>query len=449
MMPQRLCSLNGAPAAAGPVVYWMSRDQRVADNWALVHAQALALERRVPLAVVFTLAPDFLGATLRQYAFMLKGLAETARSLAHLNIPFQLLQGKPADEICHFARRNSIGTVVTDFDPLRIKRTWREEVARRLEVAVIEVDAHNIVPCRLASGKQEFGAYTIRPKIQRLLPDFLHEFPDPIPHPFPWPSPTETFAAGPVLNALAVDHTVPEVAWPLPGEAEGNERLKSFIANGLASYDSRRNDPCADGQSGLSPYLHFGQLAPQRVALEVRRHHPPSPSAQAFLEELIVRRELSDNFCLYNPSYDSVQGFPAWGVRTHDEHRHDRREYLYSQKQFATAATHDTLWNAAQREMVTTGRMHGYLRMYWAKKILEWTPTPEDAMTTAIYLNDRYQLDGRDPNGYAGIAWSIGGTHDRAWGERPVFGKVRYMNLAGCKRKFDVQEYIRRWQNAE
>ncbi|GFE58910.1 deoxyribodipyrimidine photo-lyase [Geobacter sp. AOG1] len=446
MMPQRIYSLNDAPVAAGPVVYWMSRDQRVADNWALVHAQALALERRVPLTVVFTLAPAFLGATLRQYAFMLRGLVQTARRLADLSIPFQLLHGEPADEICRFTQLHHIGAVVTDFDPLRIKRAWREEVARRLEVAVIEVDTHNIVPCRLASAKQEFGAYTIRPKIQRLLPDFLHEFPTPIRHPIPWASPTDTFSIEPVLKALAVDHTVPEVAWLPPGEAEGHERLATFIAHGLASYDSRRNDPCVDGQSGLSPYLHFGQLAPQRVALEVRRHHPHSPSAQAFLEELIVRRELSDNFCLYNPFYDSVQGFPAWGVRSHDEHRHDRREYVYSREQFTTAATHDPLWNAAQREMVTTGKMHGYLRMYWAKKILEWTPTPEDAMATAIYLNDRYQLDGRDPNGYAGIAWSIGGVHDRAWGNRPVFGKIRYMNAAGCARKFDVREYIRRYQ---
>ncbi len=192
----------------------------------------------------------------------------------------------------------------------------------------------------------------------------------------------------------------------------------------------------------MSPYLHFGQIAAQRVALEVMKADAPQIEKDALLEELIVRKELSDNFCYYNKNYDSVEGFPAWSRKTLDEHRGDKREYLYSLKDFESGNTHDELWNASQIQMVNSGKMHGYMRMYWAKKILEWSESPESAMKTAIYLNDRYELDGRDPNGYAGIAWSIGGVHDRAWGARPVFGKVRFMSYNGCKSKFDIKKFI-------
>jgi len=440
--PRRLHHLNHVPPTAGPVVYWMSREQRSADNWALLHAQQEALARQVPLAVVFTLADSFLGATLRHYAFMLRGLLQVAARLEELGIPLILLRGDPPEEICRFVGQVRLGLLVTDFDPLRIKRGWREKVAHSAAVAMCEVDAHNIVPCRIASPKQEFGAYTIRPKIRRLLPDFLTPFPAVVRHPFPWPAAAERFVVDDVLDGLKIDQSVGEVALLRPGEEGGKARLRDFIEHGLAVYGARRNDPCVDGQSGLSPWLHFGQLSAQRVALEVSRPAECEASAEDFLEELIIRRELSDNFCLYNENYDSVAGFPAWAQKSLADHRHDRREYCYSPDEWEKGETHDPLWNAAQRVMVTTGTMHGYLRMYWAKKFLEWSSSPEEAMATAIRLNDRYQLDGRDPNGYAGIAWSIGGVHDRAWGERPVFGKVRYMNDKGCRRKFDVAGYI-------
>ena len=441
--PLRINYRNQIPIPPdGAVVYWMSRDQRVADNWALLHAQSLALERQKPLAVVFTLADSFLGAPLRHFGFMLRGLAEVAERLRELGIPFILLRGNPPDEICRFIQGHSIGVLVTDFDPLRIKLSWHDQVARNASIPCIGVDAHNIVPCRIASNKQEFGAYTLRPKIHRLLPEFLHPFPPVSQHPFPWPSPINDFDLEANLSGITVDRSVAEIGWLTPGEQGGRARLDDFIENGLAAYESDRNDPCRHGQSGLSPWLHFGQLSAQRVALEVVRQLSASPSSEAFLEELIVRRELADNFCLHNSSYDRVEGFPEWAQRTIAEHRHDQREFIYTAEQLETAQTHDPLWNAAQLTMVNTATMHGYLRMYWAKKILEWTPSPEDAMATAIGLNDRYQLDGRDPNGYAGIAWSIGGVHDRAWGERPVFGKIRYMNYKGCLRKFAVAEYI-------
>jgi deoxyribodipyrimidine photo-lyase len=393
---------------------------------------------------VFTLAVSFLGATLRHFGFMLRGLAGVAKRLKELDISFIILHGNPPDEMCRFILQHNVGVLVTDFDPLRIKRGWHDQVVRSLPIPCVEVDAHNIVPCRIASPKLEFGAYTIRPKIHRLLPDFLDDFPPVVKHPFPWPAPVNDFDVDATLSSITVDRTVAEIGGLTPGEKGGSARLDGFINNGLALYETERNDPCRHGQSGLSPWLHFGQISAQRVALEVSHHLSTSSSTEAFLEELIIRRELADNFCLYNSSYDRVAGFPEWAQRTIAEHRHDPREYVYTPEQLETAQTHDPLWNAAQMSMVTSGTMHGYLRMYWAKKILEWTPSPEDAMSTAIMLNDRYQLDGRDPNGYAGIAWSIGGVHDRAWGERPVFGKIRYMNYKGCLRKFAVAEYIGR-----
>lgn len=229
-----------------------------------------------------------------------------------------------------------------------------------------------------------------------------------------------------------------------PGESAGARTLGLFIKNRLSSYADDRNDPLEEGQSDLSPYLHFGQVSAQKVALGVRRHAWDTPSGQTFLEELIVRRELSDNYCLYNPRYDSFEGFPAWAQKGLNAHRQDKRPFLYKRTEFENAATHDPLWNAAQTEMVKRGKMHGYLRMYWAKKILEWSATPEEAQSTAIHLNDRYELDGRDPNGYAGIAWSVGGVHDRPWFNRPVIGPIRWMTANGCKSKFDTEGYIRR-----
>ena len=312
----------------------------------------------------------------------------------------------------------------------------------RLSIPFIEVDAHNIVPCWLASPKQEWAAYSFRPKITRVLDEFLTPLPALLKHPFPSTQKTPEFDVPGLLDSLTLDRSVPPVAWLSPGEQAGRECLQRFLSEKLPHYDRDRNDPTRDGQSNLSPYLHFGHIAAQRVALEVSKSQAPPASRAAFLEELIVRRELSDNFCYYNQDYDLFQGFPAWARQTLDRHRGEARDYLYTLADLEAARTHDPLWNAAQLEMVHRGKMHGYMRMYWAKKILEWTASPEEALKTAIYLNDRYFLDGRDPNGYVGIAWSLGGVHDRAWKERPIFGKIRYMSYQGAARKFDVQTYI-------
>ena len=442
MLQERRIVLKEAPAGKGPVIYWMSRDQRADDNWALICAQELALREKVPLIVVFCLVPRFLNATTGQYTFMLAGLRELSQRLSKLNIPFFLVTGEPDKTLIQFIKTYTASTLITDFDPLRIKRQWKEEVARKIAIPFYEVDAHNIVPCTVASPKQEYGAYTIRNKIGRLLPVFLDTFPKLQKHPFPWTKDLPHIEWEKLPASLKTDNSIGNFDWITPGEAEAQKRLTHFIEEKLAFYDTGRNDPTEEAQSDLSPYLHFGQLSAQRVALEIEKSNIASHIKAPFLEELIVRRELSDNFCYYNPHYDSFDGFPHWAQKTLNEHRKDRRPYLYSLEQFETAQTHDELWNAAQMEMVKRGKMHGYMRMYWAKKILEWTQSPEEAMEIAIYLNDRYELDGRDPNGYAGIAWSIGGVHDRAWNERNVFGKIRYMSYNGCKSKFNVKGYI-------
>lgn len=440
----RITVLKEREAESGPVIYWMSRDQRAEDNWALIYAQEIALERQAPLAVAFTLSPDFLGATLRQYDFMLKGLGETRTTLASTNIPFFLLTGDPKRMLPAFSKEHRIATIVTDFDPLRIKRLWKGAVTKNIKASLVEVDTHNIAPCREVSAKQEWGAYTIRPKIRRLLDEYLTDIPHITKHPHKWKGRVPGFDPDKVLKGLAIDRSVMPVRSAQPGARAGLAVLKDFLTNRLPNYDEARNDPNKNGQSNLSPYLHFGQISAQKVTLEVKRSKAPAASKEAFLEEMIVRRELSDNFCFYNRNYDSNRAFPAWARKTLEEHRKDKREYVYSIKQLEKARTHDDLWNAAQAEMVTTGKMHGYMRMYWAKKILEWTPSPEQAMKRAIYLNDKYELDGRDPNGYAGIAWSMGGVHDRAWGERDIFGKIRFMSQNGCRGKFDIERYIKR-----
>ncbi len=446
--PRRIRQINAGTGDAreGPVVYWMSRDQRVNDNWALLHAQDIAMARGAPLIVMFCMTRDFLGAQSRQYWFMLKGLAETGQDLSKLSIPFYIVQGHPGQHVPSFVKVHGASHLVTDFSPLRVKAEWMDAIKTRLEVPVDEVDAHNIVPCWIASGKQEFSARFFRPKIKRWLHDFLTDYPAVARQATQWKE-TPRLTAATFLQQLdeGTGDAVGIHAPFEPGCRAGSTAVDALIQDRLPVYSSAKNDPTKEATSGLSPYLHFGQVSAQRVALSVERTGGVSQETRdAFLEELVVRRELSDNYCYYNKNYDSFEGFPDWARNTLDEHRLDPREYMYSIEDLEHARTHDQLWNAAQLQMVHTGYMHGWVRMYWAKKVLEWSESPEAAVQACIYLNDKYELDGRDPNGYVGIAWSIGGLHDRAWNSRPVFGKIRYMSFNGARSKFKVQSYIDR-----
>ncbi|KAL6069158.1 Deoxyribodipyrimidine photo-lyase [Balamuthia mandrillaris] len=472
---------KGATARATGVVYWMSRDQRVHDNWALLHAKELADALNVPMGVLFCMVPGFKGAGLRQFSFMVKGLQEVEQTLQAINVPFCILTGQPKERIPEFLQSYAVSHLVYDFSPMNIGRQWKMEVAsagylQDSDVQVTEVDAHNIVPVWVTSDKQEYAARTIRPKIHARIGEFLHEFPS-LNEVFggssssksdvkeeikqeksttpkgasKWPKPWPTVDWNNVWEFVRsnTDASVAEVSWITPGESAARQALDHFVNTKLKDYKTNRNDPTLDAQSHLSPYLHFGQLSAQRCILDSKKHQSASRGGyEAFFEELVVRRELADNYCFYNANYDSFEGFPSWAKESLTKHAKDRREYLYSYEELDKGQTHDPLWNAAQREMVSQGKMHGFMRMYWAKKILEWTEAPQMALEYAIKLNDRYELDGRDPNGYVGCAWSIGGLHDQGWAERPIFGKVRYMNLKGCQRKFNVEAYVRKHLSA-
>lgn len=445
MLNKRARLLKEGVEKDGPIIYWMSREQRVSDNWALLFAQDLAIKKKKPLAVVFCLVNRFLGAGLRQYDFMLKGLEECSNELKKINIPFFLLRGLPDEKIIKFIDKVDASILITDFDPLKIKKEWKQKIIDRISIPFYEVDAHNIVPIWVASDKQEFAAYTLRPKIMKQIDNFLTDYPELKKHPFILNYEDDKCDWEQIIKHLPVNKSISKINWILSGEKAAKKILSDFIANKIKNYDDFRNDPNKNFQSNLSPYLHFGQISSQRVAYEIKKLPINNKSKDSFLEELIVRKELSDNYCYYCNDYDNFNGFPEWAKKTLDEHRKDKREYVYSLSIFEEARTHDNLWNAAQIEMVTTGKMHGYMRMYWAKKILEWTNSPEEAQEIALYLNDKYELDGRDPNGYTGIAWSIGGVHDRAWFNRPVYGKVRYMSYNGCKNKFDINAYIEKY----
>ncbi|KAH9490297.1 hypothetical protein Btru_034043, partial [Bulinus truncatus] len=436
------------PEKSHGVLYWMSRDQRTQDNWAFLYAQRLAMKLEVPLYVCFCLIPKFLEATIRQFGFMMKGLALVEKECKDLGIPFHLLLGEASQCIPPFLQEKNIGGVVTDFSPLRVPMKWVDDLKKALpaDIPFCQVDAHNIVPCWVASPKLEYGARTIRSKIHNQLGQFLTEFPPLVNHPH---SPEKMSAATDWEKAesyLEVDKKVTEVEWAKPGTEAGLRMLESFCEKRLKYFSTDRNDPNKEALSNLSPWFHFGQISVQRCILTVRLYRSKSSdSVNAFIEEAVVRRELADNFCFYNPDYDSVKGTNDWAKKSLDLHRKDKRPYMYTREQLERSQTHDDLWNAAQTQLVTEGKMHGFLRMYWAKKILEWTESPEKALADAIYLNDKYNLDGRDPNGYVGCMWSICGIHDQGWAERAVFGKIRYMNYEGCKRKFDVPAFVRKF----
>ena len=452
---RRCRKLNKVPMAkdaTGAVIYWMSRDQRAEDNWALLYAQKLAIQRSACLHVVFCLVPKFGDATIRQFDFLLKGLKEVAATLAAKKVPFHLKLGKAADEIPTLLDQLEAKAVVCDMSPLRVPKQWAQDVAKACEakeVPVVQVDAHNVVPVWAASEKQETAARTIRKKIMLPLSTYLTEFPEVVSHPHApskdWPQPDWEAAE----KSLEVDRTVKPVTGIVPGAAAARAALLDFTTR-LGKYANDRNNPNVQALSGLSPWLHFGQISAQRCALQVRevaegKGSDEQKGCEAFIEESVVRRELSDNFCFYNEKYDSLDGAAGWAQQTLQDHAKDKREYLYSFEELEKGKTHDDLWNASQLQMVQEGKMHGFLRMYWAKKILEWSPSPKEALQRSIQLNDRYELDGRDPNGYVGCMWSICGVHDMGWKERPVFGKIRFMNYAGCKRKFDVPAFVAKY----
>ncbi len=444
IQPSRIQPLNRRSVQDGRyVLYWMQASQRVECNHALEYAVGEANGRNLPVVVAFGLTDRFPEANLRHYVFMLEGLEEVREGLQRRGIRFVLQHRSP--ELAATALAEDAALVVTDRGYLRIQRQWRRHVAANAPCAVVQVESDVVVPAETASPKEEYTAGTLRPKLQRILKGYLiplHERPvrkDSLALRLDVDAVKDAAA---LARTMPIDRSVPPSAAFRGGTSRANALLEDFIAAKLRHYADRRNDPGLDYSSHLSPYLHFGQISPLAVALRVwGEKSAPAAAREAFLEELIVRRELGVNFALYNERYDEYGSLPGWAKKTLADHAKDRRDALYDEGQWERAETHDGYWNAAQREMVLTGKMHNYMRMYWGKKILEWSRTPQEAFRTALRLNNRYELDGRDPNSYAGVAWCFG-KHDRAWPERRVFGKIRYMNEAGLRRKFDMPAYL-------
>ncbi|MBN2565873.1 MAG: deoxyribodipyrimidine photo-lyase [Candidatus Eisenbacteria bacterium] len=446
IQPERIHFLNERePRPSGYVLYWMQQAQRVRYNHALEFAVREANERGLPLLAVFGITRRFPLGQIRHYAFMLEGLRETEAALRKRGVKLVLRLAAPNDAVS--ALSHGAAVIVTDAGYLRIQRAWRGRVARAADCRVVEVESDVIVPVRTVSKKEEYAARTIRPRIHEHVSRFLKPLEETR---LERPS---TGIGVPSLNISDLDAilrslSVPGQAQPVRSFTGGASRaaqlLGSFLKKGLRAYPEGHGDPGCGIESGLSPYLHFGQISPLEIALAVASARSvPRAARDSFLEELIVRRELAMNFCFYNETYDRYDCLPEWARNTLSEHATDARDYVYSYRQLERAETHDPYWNAAQDEMVLTGKMHGYMRMYWGKKIIEWSRTPEDAFERALKLNNVYELDGRDPNSFAGVAWCFG-KHDRPWKERPVFGKVRWMSAEGLRRKFDMDAYLER-----
>ena len=440
--PRVFVRRGGEPDPKGTcVVYWMQRSQRVLDNPALDVAVEAANLLHKPVVIFFAPVPFYPRANRRHYVFLQQGIDDIARHASERRVGF-VLQSYPDHSLLSFCEKVRPALVVGDENPMREPEQWRQKVAKRLKVPFWTVDSDVIVPSRLLT-KEHYSARTIRPRILELLEGFLLP-PANLNAGFPWTPPVGLRSLDPsrVMEGWRMDETASPVSTFRGGTTEALARLRSFVEEKLTRYPLERNRPELPGTSALSPYLHFGHIGPLTVALAVRAAPAPEVAKNAFLEQLVVRRELSINFVRFNPEYDSITSAPAWAHRTLGQHAIDERPRLYTASQMENAETHDPLWNAAHKQMVFTGWMHNYLRMYWAKKILEWSPSPAVAFQRAVEWNDRYELDGRDPNGYAGISWAIAGKHDRPWFERPIFGQVRYMSFGSTSKKFDSKRYI-------
>ncbi len=440
---ERIQALNAKETKKGRyVLYWMQASQRTDYNHALEYAVLKANELHQPLVVFFGITDHFPQGSQRHYTFMLEGLREVRLSLEKRGIQIVIQHASPEQGVVQFAKGASF--VVVDRGYLKIQRAWREYAAGRMDCPLVQVESDVIVPIEETSPKEEYTAATIRSKIHKKLDHFLCPLKEVDPDMDSLSLDFDSFDIDDVEEAVSrlhIDRSVKKVSCYRGGAGEAKKHLRLFLRDKLDRFPEMRNDPTVDFLSHMSPYLHFGQISPLSIALTVSQTQ--GLSKEAYLEELIVRRELSMNFVFYNGQYDSFEGaIPQWAQKTLKAHQKDKRPYLYALEELETGKTHDPYWNAAQKEMVFTGKMHGYMRMYWGKKILEWSKTPDEAFRAALYLNNKYELDGRDPSGFTGVAWCFG-KHDRPWKEREIFGNVRYMNEGGLKRKFDADEYVR------
>lgn len=441
---ERVSPLNEEEVRDGDhVLYWMQQSQRVGENHALEYAAGRANDLGQRLLVAFGLTDDYPEANARHYAFMLEGLRDVEEGLRGRGIRFVVRRGSPDDVALDLG--GDASEIVCDGAYLRPERRWKRRVAAEAGCPVTMVESNVVVPVGLASGKRETAARTLRPRIGEYLEDFLVGLEPTAPEKQSLNMSVDGLDLSDpeaLLAELDIDRSVEPVSHLYRGgEREAKRIFSSFLRHRFGDYTDHRNQPQTDDVSHMSKYLHYGHVSPVYLALRARESSGGEKNIDSFVEEVVVRRELSMNFVLYTPDYDSYSCLPDWARKTLEEHRDDEREYTYTRKQLEAAETHDEYWNAAMREMVHTGYMHNYMRMYWGKKILEWSNTPEYAYRTTLYLNNKYFVDGRDANSYANVAW-VYGNHDRGWTERPVYGKVRYMSAGGLERKTKPGEYV-------
>ena len=440
MKKERINYFDGqSNEAAAYLIYWMQRAHRISDNLALNFAIEKANSTNLPLIVYFELMIDYPEARSQHFQFMLEGLLEIEEKLKKRGIKFHAFQTKAANRLQPLIQLSAKAScIITDSGYLKIHRNLRRNLLQKVKVPAYIIETESIIPVQVASPKEEYAAYTLRKKIKSKLKQYLRKVDRPTLKNHSNPETPGDIDLKQKLENIrsASNNSNLEIKG---GYKEAKVKLKDFIARKLDLYDNDRSDPNKSITSELSPYLHFGHISANEIINQLP--NKDNNNIKAFIEELFIRRELSFNFVWYNESYDSLDCLPNWAYQTLKEHSTDKREFVYSLSTFEKAETHDSAWNAAQKELLFTGKMHGYMRMYWGKKILEWTQNPEEAFEICLYLNNKYALDGRDPNSYAGVAWCFG-KHDRPWKERKIFGKVRYMNRNGLKRKFNLKEYI-------
>lgn len=400
--PARIFEINNKPVKFGNVVYLCEREIRAKDNFAVQFALQKSEELNLPLKIIH---PKINYEYLPKQKFIDTQILQVQKIFYKLNIDFEIIDKTPAEIV----KRVHPAILIIDFNPI-LNRDWLEDS----ECKTYEIDTHNIVPARYVSEKQEYSAATFRRKIYYNIYRFLTEF-----------------------ENLTTE------------KVEADYALENFIKNKLPNYAEFKNDPSKNVLSGLSKYLNLGFISSQRVALEVIKSNVSEVNKEMFLEELIVRKELADNFCLYNKNFKTQDALPTWANISLNSHKYDLHPYLYSSRELENAKTHDKLWNAAQIQLKKDGIIHGYLRMYWAKKIMEWTKKPNEILETAIYLNDKYGFDAPSANGYVGILWSVGGLHDRAFRDYPVTGKIRRMAYSSIKRKYNLSDYLEKYVSDE
>lgn len=397
----RIFEVDSSPVAQGPVVYLMEREIRLDDNFALNFATQKAKELNKNLKIIH---PYKKYEVKEKQTFIDNEIFRVKAEAKSLDMDFEMFY-EDANALRAYLKELQTGMLILDFNPIS-----EHKIFENSGFSVVEIDGHNVIPARHASDKQELSAYTFRRHVYNNIGKYLTEIP-------------RTFTS----------------------KGDAHKVLADFIENKLTYYSQYKNNPLKDVTSGLSLYTNLGFISSQRIVLDVAKSDASQENKETFLEEMIVRKELSDNFCFYNEKYKNMNGVPNWAKETLKSHCNDIRSYLYSLDEFEAGKTHDNLWNAAQKQLLTEGKIQGYLRMYWAKKIAEWSPSPENAIDMAIYLNDKYAYDAPAPNGYVGILWSIAGLHDRAFQERPVTGKIRTMTYNGSKSKFDVDAYINKF----